>query len=288
MSPTPTLTRLRAGLFALVAMSFPVALSAQVTVLDFAGGSGTSSVDQYTGAAGGGWASAWQFSCGAGTTVNQQTVTDVAPLAGGGNYLSLAYDASGTGSSASQHVVVSRQIDAAAINLAEAVRYSFVIRPDSTVNNANQAVSVASRGSATYAAGATDTWRIDTTGSGWIIYDGTNSVTVGTLGASNLAGTAYGFDIVSDPTTKSWSVTITNLANGQTYESALLGWRSTAAVENEFLAFSSRSSSGTEVSGMGFSLDAISVASIPESAAVALLLGVGALGLASVGRRRRR
>src|SRR5689334_15758934 len=83
-----------AGAIALLAaFSVTSSASAQVLTLDFAGGNGTSSVDQYQGIAGSGWNTAWSQSIGAQTDNASLTVTNTSPLySGGGNYLNISYD----------------------------------------------------------------------------------------------------------------------------------------------------------------------------------------------------
>ncbi len=246
--------------------------------LDFADGNGATSVDQFDGIADSGWSTPWTTAAGANITNYNGTVTNVDPVGDGGNYLQMSF----TGSASTlQWVRLSRQIDSTAISLTSPVRYSFTLRPDSTVSNTNETFTIFSGTAATNNTSAGDTWKITADGGGWNVYNNNTAVALGKVGATNLAGTDYRFNLLSDPLTKSWSLTIDNLTNGtSSVSSGTLAWRSTASVENSYLNFISQSgSAGT----FGYSLDSIVV--VPEPGTVALLALAGA-ALLRVRRRQ--
>ena len=118
-----------------------------------------------------------------------------------------------------------------------------------------------------------------------MLYNGNTAVSAGKIGASNLNGTSYQFTIVSDPSTRTYSVVIDNLDDGSSsFSSGPLDWRNTTATEeNTFLNFVSRSGASSAAS-FGYSLDSVAV--IPEPGNLALL-GLGGLFLGRLGLGRR-
>jgi len=258
---------------------------AQVLPLDFADGNGTTSVDQFAGIAGSGWKTAWTAQAGGNVTGFTNTVTNANPLAGGGNYLQTNFSVVGT-NQGGQWLRLSRQLDSSAISLSSPVMYAFTLRPDSTVSNSNETFTIFSGTTATNNTGAGDTWKITADGGGWNVYNGPGNTLVGLgkVGASTLSGTTYQFNIYSDPLTKTWSLTINNLTNNVSVSSGVLGWRSTASVENSFLNFISQSGSESAAT-FGYSLDSLTV--IPEPSAVALMALGGAAMVVHFRRRLR-
>lgn len=273
------------ALIALATMAMCVRVNADVLTLDFAGGNGTTSVDQYTGIAGSGWKTAWTNAAGTSISSYSGTVTNATPLyVGGDNYLSLNFSVTGTNTT-NQWIRTSRQVDSTAINLSSAVTYKFTLRPDSTVSGSNEYFTIFSATAATNFTGGTDTWKISADGGGWNVYDGTTAIGMGKIGALNLSGTDYQFTIFSDPTTQNWTVTINNLTNGTSTTSGTLAWRSkgTSTTEDSFINIVSGSGS-TSAAMFGYSLDNLSV--IPEPVTAALVMA-GGLVLLCVQRTRR-
>lgn len=258
---------------------------AAVLTLDFADGNGTTSVDQYAGIAGSGWNTAWTTASGSSVTASSSTVINTAPLyTGGGNYLSTSFTVSGS-ATANQWVRVSRQINASSISLTSPVSFSFTLRPDSTVSNANETFTIFNSTAATQNTSAADTWKITADGGGWNIYNGNTAVAVGKVGATALAGTDYQFTIYSDPSTKTWTATIYNISNNVTYNSGTLSWRNTAATsENTFLNFVSQSGA-TSSQTFGYSLDNIVVVPEPSVSSLTAMAGLSFLLLKRYRRR---
>lgn len=253
------------------------ASQAQVLTLGFADGNGTTSVDQYQGISGSGWNTAWSTARGGSTSSSTLNVINTNPLTtGGGNYLSVNYTVAGGGGTNTQFARVSRQISSSAISLSSPITFSFDLRPDSPVSNANQTFAIFNGQAATNFASSVDTWRITASGAGWAFSDGASgTVTASSLGAPT-SGSVYRFTINSDPTTKTYTATILNLTANTSYTSPTMGWRNTSGTtENTFLNFVGQTGA-TSSNSFGYSLDNISV--IPEPSTLAL----GALGAVSL------
>lgn len=289
MRATPSLVKSSFGLLSLALVALSSA-NAQVLTLDFADGNGTTSVDQFQGIAGSGWRGGWINAAGTGVTSYGGNVTNTSPLtSGGGNYLSMNFSVVGGGGTGTQFMRLSRQIDNTAISLTSAVAYSFTLRPDSPQSSANESLTIFSGTSANQSTGPSDTWRITSSGSGWSLSNGdAGQVSVGLLGSpNNMSGTAFQFSILSDPTTKTYVATITNLTNNQSFTSAALAWRSgTTNTENTYLNFASVSNAST-ANTFGYSLDGLSVAPVPEPGTVALATLGGLTILVMAAKRRR-
>jgi len=264
-------------------------VNAQVLTLNFADGNGTTSVDQFQGIAGSGWRGGWLTGAGAGVSSASRDVVNTSPLtSGGGNYLSTSFSVSGTGSNATQWVRNTRQIDNTAISLSSPVAYSFTLRPDSIQSNSNESLLIFSGAGANNTSSGTDTWRITSSGAGWAFSNGdTLSVTAGLLGSpNNMSGSIFQFTIISDPSTRTYTGSIQNLTNGQTYSSGALAWRTGAgATENTYLNFVALSGSST-ANTFGYSLDGLSVAPVPEPGTIALAT-LGGLTILVAAKRRR-
>lgn len=261
--------------------------SAAVLNLTFADGNGSTSVDQYTGIAGSGWKGGWTTATGSGVTSSVNTVTNATPIyTGGDNYLKASYTVSGVGATGTtQWERVTRQIDSTGISLASPIVYSFTIRPDAGIGGSSQYITIFSSPGATNGTGNNDTWDITSDGAGWSIGSTGSSYAMGKLGSNNMSGVSYQFTIFSDPTTKTFNVSVLNLATSQSGYSGTLNYRAGAgASENTYLNFVSTSGSTVADTTVGFSIDNLSVVPEPTSTA---LLAAGCVMLVVLGKSRR-
>lgn len=109
-------------------------LDAQV-VANFSGGTGTTGVDQWTGAAGSGWTGGWTTgaSNASDVTFSGEVKSDTPLSTGGGSYLSFSYarNAGTSGNRAGFSRQVSTTGESAAVDLTQAYTVSFQLRFDS-------------------------------------------------------------------------------------------------------------------------------------------------------------
>lgn len=263
------------------------ALSAHAAVLplDFSGGSGTSSVDQYTGTAGAGWSTAWSATFHSGVTNGSATVGSSAPLAtGGGNYLQFNYDTTSAGSG--RLARLSRQWDTTAISLTDPFTVEFDFR--SNVNTAGATQTIVLFGSNTSAAGtgSADSWKLTADGGGWSAFNGTTATA---LGAGTVkANETWHVSVTINPVADTYGVSVQNLTTSSAVFSVSgLSLRNGADASLAWLNF--HANGAASLTGLGFAIDAVSITSsaIPEPSSAALLFGGLALSGAMLGRRRR-
>lgn len=297
--PTHRFDLLSYVLVAVAVFVSPQVASAQVSTLNFSDGVGTSSYDQYTGVAGGGWKDGWKSARATGTSqaTYSVTVASTTPVySGGGNYMSASLTSSGVSGGAAQQAQISRQIDSAAINLSQAFSYSFYFRTEDTWTTANSAqYSIYSNPTSAAGTSSGTSWSITSSpevGSVWTFGDGNGSggVTAVNSTMAVTAGTTYFFTINTNPVTETYTVSIVNTSTEVTYTSGLLNWRNanTASnVESEYLTFMLKDTTTGSANTLGFSLDGISLSQVPEPSSFALLFGGAALALACVSRRKR-
>ncbi|MDR1279408.1 MAG: hypothetical protein LBK99_01115 [Opitutaceae bacterium] len=267
----------------------PVAIvSAAVSPLNFDGGVGTSSYDQYTGKAGGGWAGEWTVVVSEGSPdYSATTVSSDSPLyTDGGNYLKASITSNGANKV--QQAVFRRGIDSSAIDLTQAFSCSFYFRTDSTpgtdASSDNAQYYIFSNPTATSGTNSNNTWAIQSTNAAdsiWRLQNGSSTVD-STMAVT--AGTVYLFTIDTNPATKTYTVTIFN--GTDTYMSPSLSWRATTATqEGAFIHFAVKDATpNNSVDTVGFSLDHIILSQVPEPAAAALLFGGTALVLIGLAR----
>jgi uncharacterized protein (TIGR03382 family) len=258
------------GLFA------PPPAQAQVLTLNFADGNGTTSVDQYTGTTGSGWNTAWTSAFGADTSTGTGTVINTTPLyTGGDNYLHVTYD---TGSGSARTARISRQWNTSAISLAAPITLDFYFRSDTAINNSNQSFVIFGSSSATGSTSANDSWKITIDGGGISAFDNTTAVSLGT--GSIAANTPFHFTLAIDPTANTYTVSATNLTTPTTYPSGTLALRNGADASLSYINIVANG--GASLTGLGYSIDGLSV--VPEPTTAALAVG----GLAAAGLLRRR
>jgi len=237
-------------------------------VANFTDGTGTTLVDQYAGLAGAGWLTAWTLNTSGGTA--SATVNSLSPLSGGGNYLS--YSHSYTSTSVIAYAGVYRQHDTAVVDLTQPLVYTIDYRVDYAAATDFQYVILSS----TVAANATssnDTWYIKSTlTNGWQV-GGTNT------GISVVVGDVYRFTITVNPSSKNYIATVADLTAGTSYTTTTIAFRNTtAASDGSYLCFGIRDDAYNASDTFGFSIDNISITSIPEPSTIAYLV-VGVFGL---------
>lgn len=272
-------------LLSLLCVSLVLAPSAraQVLALNFANGNGTSLVDQFTGTSGGGWATAWSQSFGADTSSGSATVVNTSPIyGGGGNYLDVSYN---TGSGAGRVVRVSRQWNTSAISLSEPIVFDFYFRSDTSVINANQSFILFGSSAATSSTGGNDSWKITMDGGGVSVFNNNTGVTLANAAqaGTNVANTPLHFTLSINPVADTYTVSMTRLDTNATFTSGTLALRNGADASLSYFNFVSNG--GPSQSGLGFSLDSLSV--VPEpSTAVMVLTGLALAGIAKAQRRK--
>lgn len=259
--------------------------SADVSTLNFDQGNGTESYDQFTGVSGNGWASPWGtlINSAGGASTSSSAVESSSPLfTGGGNYLQAAFDTVG-GLSNTPAMAHYRELDTGSIDLSTSVSYNFFYRTDSSIDDAGY--QIFSRvGSPGVGTSSSDTWEIFSDSDSWRLRSGGSQIDTG---VTINAGEVYEFSIVSDPTSQTWSVTIAG-SGTNTYTSPMpLDYRNTSTtVEGEFLNFIIQDKNAANADTLNFSVDNISVSSIPEAGSTGVLMGLVALVLIFLRRER--
>jgi len=271
---------LRFAALALTLVAPKIAFS-QVLPLDFTGGNGTSLVDQYIGKSGSGWTTAWSMAGGADTTPSA-AVTNASPIyTGGDNYLHLTYD---TASGTSRSVRASRQWDTSgsALSLTSPVTLSFYFRSDTAIQSANQNILIFGSSNAAASTGSNDSWKLTIDGGGIAVFDGTTTVSLATAAnaGTNVANTPFKMTFNVNPTADTYTVTVTRLDTNVSFVSGTLALRNGSDASLSYFNFVSNGAASK--TGLGFSLDGVSV--VPEPTSLALVTA----GVALVGVIRRR
>lgn len=304
MKTTPTLLRLlRApsiltGLFLLAASP----LSAQI-VANFDAGETTSEIDGYTGMTGGGWLTPW--------VANSQSqdpdveVLNTSPLQpGSGNYLNFVYEQIGATGSRSGYVV--RRFDQdIALGSQAAFQLDFLLRLDTDLTELSHFFFTASvknnpliqrattADQSAWGLGsfpnnsAAPTFRLvdGVDGGGDTAYDET--------GVILFTGDVYQMSFVVNPTLQEYVATVTNLSHAAesrtgpaSYTSDVLefAYKPTAGEVANYINFLTR---GVQNDTMGFSLDSIHIAPIPEASWGGIAMGLAAIVLVLARRRRK-
>ncbi len=233
---------------------------------DLDGGAGFSGVDQYPGAAGVGWAAPWIT---AGSIA--AAVAADAPLKGGGNFLRLTASATGD-IGAGREYIVSNETMGVAPN--KTLVHRFTCRLDTTTTGFDSATDyltlAANTGGGVFTSPAATSVLIRAHGASpavgkngmeWLVYNGgRNSGTFDAnlwvnTGMPLVAGTVYDFTIEIDPSSRTYSVTISDGTNSTTTPN--LGFRtSSTAAPNTFSTVIRKSASGDV---LRFSLDQLAV-----------------------------
>ncbi len=271
-------------------------------VANFDAGVTTGAVDGYVGQAGSGWLTAWSKASQALDQDNMAvTVLDTDPLQpGSGNYLSANYfqDRDGTRSG-----WVVRQIDqGVALGLQDTYVLDFLLRIDTDLAELGHfffTASVKSNPLLQRAVSDQSAWGLATfplSSSAPTLHfvdgvDGSGNTAYDDTGVTVFQGDVFQLSFTVNPTLEQYSAGVTNLSHAAesrsgpaSYTSGVLdfAYKPTAGETADFLNFLVR---GTQNKNMGFSLDSISIAPIPEPAWAGLIIGLAAL---AVGLHRRR
>ena len=299
MHPASSLARsaVRHAALALVLSVAP--LSAQI-VANFTGGTGTTVVDAYAGTAGNGWLAGW------GSTFSAASLSTTSPLNGGGNYVSTL---SAAGTSADN--LLFRQLNASTaaangVSLSAPVRLKFDFRLDTSALAAGEFVTINMGGNSSPFSSTNTAFAIRAYGSNtgnatagkWSFYNGTT--TTNTASDNNwvsssmdlVSGRVYSFTVDITPNASAaansgqiGTYTVSIFDGTSTVSSTALNWRSnTATTVPTILNFHAKDNSAT--TSVGFSVDSISLAAVPEPASFAALSGLAILGFAASRRRR--
>lgn len=243
-----------------------------------------------TGAAGNGWLNGWRTSTSTGLA---QTVgvSDTTPVNSGGNYLAATIvTKSVVTDTIKDSTSVARAYDALGGGVAAAgsLAIGFDFRVDG-IDAANMRYDLFDN--ATRATGATSTsFNFRATGGVWNYFDG--ETFVATAMAFD-AGVTYSFDIVLDTVNSTYSFTLGNGSTSVSSSSAAdfraAGFATDTATGSNggrWLTFNASEINNVLGQSTTFSLDNISVSTVPEPSAFALLAGASALGFVAARRRR--
>lgn len=268
------------GIVSLVAVH---AATAQVLPLDFVDGNGAAFVDQYQGISGSGWTTGWVSSFGGGTSAASASVTNTLPITSGGDYLHVTYDTAASGDRSAR---VSRQWDTsgASISLAAPINISFNFRSDTVIAGAAQGFVIFGSSAATSSTGGNDSWKFTLDGGGISVYND-NTLTALASAAqagTNVAGTPLKFSLLIDPTANTYIASVTRLDTNVTFTSGILTLRNGADASLSYLNFVALG--GASMSGLGYSIDNITVVPEPSAFVYLGLAGLGAMFL--IFRRR--
>ncbi|EIQ01195.1 hypothetical protein OpiT1DRAFT_05764 [Opitutaceae bacterium TAV1] len=241
----------------------------------------------WPGTAANGWSSPWVETKGDGVALSA-TIKNTAPLAGNGNYLAVSLSATSANSA-----TVNRAITEASsgINTAAAYQITFDFRLDQDFTANQQVFLYAAPGSSSVTS-ASVSWSIvgDTT-NGWRLNNGNKNGSVIAQVKTNVAvttGVIYSFTIDVDPSTRTWSASITSSAGDYTNTGDAFGFRTAAdTMTSPKLSFGGTPGNATDAT-LNFSIDSVNITQVPEPARTALVwAGFGLLAtiIITCGRR---
>jgi autotransporter-associated beta strand protein len=253
----------------------------QITPLQFDGGNGSTSADQYPGNQGAGNWNQWKTNTAGGGTVTP-TVVNTTPFSygSGGNYLSVTYAGSTSGQA------IERQFyQASGSGQAMPATYTITwkFRMDSSGLMASQSdyFRFLEQNTTTYAdmsGGSTTLWLITAFGAAdgnavantWAFYNGGkdnggfNASLLVNTGIPLVQGHVYTFTVVETPSTSSWVGKVLDNNTGNSYTSGTLGYRMNTTAVQGYLYWVARQSSGNPV----ISLDDVSVGVVASHSTV--------------------
>ncbi|MBN8709358.1 MAG: hypothetical protein J0I10_08255 [Verrucomicrobia bacterium] len=258
---------LRAALI-VIGLIGPMSLAARAAVIaNFTEGNGSTLPDQYVGAAGAGWTTAWTNT---NATVLTGNVTNTSPLSGGGNYLSLALT-QGAGSV----TYINRTWSNTEVPYTGGVTLSWSFRLDSPITSFNAQADVLHfydglGGAASFLISGFGATTGTASGQTWAFYNGNrdgaawNGNNYVNTGISITTGTMYTFSVTLDPSTRSWTGTVSN--GTSSYTSSALGFRTSAYSANGTFILGMQESVSSK--NLTASFDSLSI--VPENQTSAL------------------
>lgn len=244
--------------------------------------------DAGTGAAGNGWLNGWRSA--SSLTAPTVNIVNTSPLSGGGNYLAATLTANTT--TTLDSIAVGRAYDVTGGGLASAGTFlvNFDFRSDAIDGSTMKFDLFESSFRATASTNTGASYSFRTENGVWKYFNGAALVSTGLAFTS---GTTYSFNISINPATFTYSFTISNGStpvsiSNAAFRAANFNTDATAgSAGGRWVEFSAAEISDVAGQAASFSVDNISVSTIPEPASAALLLGLGGLGLSAMRRRRR-
>lgn len=226
------------------------------------------------------WVSGWRSA--ASNVTPRGSVSSASPLNGGGNYFSTTLEAS-TSSTALNYGAVGRAYAATANGLTTTAHtLSFDFRFDALPSTMKFDIFDASGRSNSPGTGTA--WQLTNNGGVWSYWNGSTNVATS---MSVVIGTTYSIAINVNPVANTYGFSI---GNGVTSVSAAdLGFRTSGFATDgnggRWLEFGAYELSDVAGQTAGYSIDNITISSVPEPSAFALLAGLSMLGFTA--RRRR-
>lgn len=284
---------------ALGALCLTATTGQATTVANFSDGAGATP-DGYVGSAGNGWGGAWitTLSASPNNPTAVGTVSTATPVNGGGNYLSysVASVSTAANTAALSRAYSNNGTNGSTVDFTQSLTYKFDFRVDTLpagFSSTGDYFAITDR-SGGGDVSTSSTWAIKAAGltSGglgtatWGFYNGaaagaaisdTNYVS---SGITLTAGTTYTFTINSEPTTRSYTATLTD--GTSTFNSLTLGYETASFSATGTYSIFDRLV-GTNAENRTFSLDNLSIIGVPEPSSCVFL----ALGAALSIRRRR-
>jgi hypothetical protein len=236
------------------------------------------------GGTGNGWLSGWRNSV-SNTTVTAK-VLDTTPVNSGGNYFSTTI---ATGATTSvDRGAIGRAYDFTGNSFATtAYNVNFDFRVDTA--NANLRYDIYDISNRASAPNGNTSWQLEVHDGFWFVRNGATDTSTGMAFS---AAITYSISLTVDSATSKWSY---NIDNGSTTVSAsALSFRGSGTAGTDttpagarWLMVAASEITDAAATSITFSLDNVSISTIPEPSTYALLLGAAAVGAVSLRRRRR-
>lgn len=269
----------------LAALAAGTAAQAAV-VANFTDGFGNTSVDQYDGIPGGGWATSWGRTVGANVSFTKTQMLTANPMNNGGQYMRATV--TGTSSvAASTAGYYGRKLSSGADGITTTSPYtvSFDFRAVNMPGTDNF-YQLSSNANITQNL-STTSWALRATSDGaWVAVNGDKNGGIASgVVLTNVAfavDTVYRITVNVDPAAQSWSVNITDGVNTGSANS--LGFRTSAKDGGAALMFGAFVPAGG--GSYTFDLDNVAVTAVPEAASMVPMLGGLTWALAGLRRAK--